>query len=396
LHTIRFSLLAAVAWLTSAANLSLAAEPATAVLVGQSPFQSERFTAADGQIRFETDGQAKTVDMQELVVWGTLPQARPHKQILLADGGVLLAEIVKSDSDRLTVDSYLFGEVGFPLENLAGILLSPPADLKRRDELEFRIRDANGEDDRLILDNGDELTGTIATLSDMETELESSAGKIKVELARVAAIVFNPSLRAVPPQRSVRAIVGVSDGSWLMAESIVTRDKQIELNATSGAKLKVNADRVKYLQPLGGRVTYLSDLKPSGYRHVPFLQLPWQWKADRNVLGTRLRAGGELCLKGIGMHSASRLSFPLDGRYRRFEAKLAIDDQTAGAGSVVFRVFLDTEQAYASPVIHGGDAPTEVAIDLPKSARTLSLIVDFAERGDEQDHANWLNARLVE
>jgi hypothetical protein len=36
-----------------------------------------------------------------------------------------------------------------------------------------------------------------------------------------------------------------------------------------------------------------------------------------------------------------------------------------------------------------------ISVDIG-GAKQVSLVVDFAERGDEQDHADWLDARFVE
>ena len=59
------------------------------------------------------------------------------------------------------------------------------------------------------------------------------------------------------------------------------------------------------------------------------------------MLGCELRAGGKLALKGLGMHSAARLTYDLDQPYKSLQAELAIDDQAEGRGSVIFRVFTD-------------------------------------------------------
>ena len=42
----------------------------------------------------------------------------------------------------------------------------------------------------------------------------------------------------------------------------------------------------------------------------------------------------------------------------------------------------------------GGMSPVPVSVDL-SGVRQLSLLVDFGERGDELDYADWLEARLV-
>ncbi len=153
------------------------------------------------------------------------------------------------------------------------------------------------------------------------------------------------------------------------------------------------------MRVLGGRAVYLSDLSPAGYKHVPYLDLPWSYEADRSVGGGRLRAKNVVYTKGLGMHSSSRLSYPLRGPYRRLEAELAVDDSARGQGSVTFRVFVADdsgkwEPAYSSPVVRGGDAPLSMSVDL-SGVKHIALIVDFADRGAVLDHADWLSARLI-
>ena len=103
------------------------------------------------------------------------------------------------------------------------------------------------------------------------------------------------------------------------------------------------------------------------------------------------------------MHSTSRLAYTLQGEYATFEADVAVDDAAAGQGSVVFRVFVEGPDpdgklqwaaAYESPVRRGGDPPLPVKVDVARAQR-LALIVEFADRGDILDHADWLDARLI-
>ena len=97
------------------------------------------------------------------------------------------------------------------------------------------------------------------------------------------------------------------------------------------------------------------------------------------------------------MHSAARLTYDLDPsrglspivaggtaevvaeqkgtvpfaarRFRAFAADVAIDDQTAGRGSALFRVYTDDgsgnwQLKYESPIVRGGAAPLPVSVDL--------------------------------
>ena len=105
---------------------------------------------------------------------------------------------------------------------------------------------------------------------------------------------------------------------------------------------------------------------------MPYLDLSWPYHNDRNVTGGLLRCGGRLYLKGLGVHSAARLSYALDGRYRRFQAELGIDDSTGGRGSVEFRVLVDGRQRYASGPIRGG-ARAGAGLDRPVRRQAARL-----------------------
>jgi hypothetical protein len=103
------------------------------------------------------------------------------------------------------------------------------------------------------------------------------------------------------------------------------------------------------------------------------------------------------------MHSTSRVTYDLDGRDRTFLAELALDQQCGVGGSVTFQVFLQRRLdgspepwtvAYESPIVRGGQKPLAISLDVSHATR-LALIVGFADRGDQLDYANWLNARLL-
>jgi hypothetical protein len=137
---------------------------------------------------------------------------------------------------------------------------------------------------------------------------------------------------------------------------------------------------VFFVRPRQERVAYLTDLAPI------------------DVLGGRLRAGGFLEDQGLGMHSRSRAIYAVPPGTKRFEADVAIDDAAAGRGMVVFRVLRLSGQAWSvaadSPAIRGGAAPAPLSVDVSE-AEQIALVVEFGERGDECDWANWLGARFV-
>ena len=61
---------------------------------------------------------------------------------------------------------------------------------------------------------------------------------------------------------------------------------------------------------------------------------------------------------------------------------------------MVFRVAVNDQVRYTSPILRGGQTPLPISIDL-SNAKKLDLFVDFADRADQLGRADWLDARLT-
>lgn len=406
----RFEFLAAACLVLAVAAPTLAAQPAPeALLADGGTFSAEVMSVERGwQIKFAAGQSQRQVSAADLVLWGSFVEMTAGPQIVLADGGLLLADVLGLDKDTLHTEGELLGKRDLPLEGVSGIIWHPPGDRTRRDQLLRRVRTSTGDADLLILDNGDTVSGTVTGLVSPESpaigepstvKVEAAAGPVEVSVSRVAALVFNPALAAHPRPAGLRAMLGFADGSRLLATQLTLAGGNARLQVPVLGDMAVHADKLGAIQPLGGRAVYLSDMKVGSYKFIPFLQLTWPYHVDANVAGDQLRAVGKLHLKGLGVHSASRLTYELDEPYRFLQAELAIDDAAQGRGSVEFRVFVDTgdgkwQPRFASPVQRGGITPTAMNVDVA-GAKRVSLLVEFADRGDERDDADWLSARLI-
>ncbi len=346
-----------------------------------------------------TQSSPQSVSAADTIFWGNFLDFKPGHRLRLVSGGEIVGYQIEVDRDRVVLESDLIDAIDLPLTAVTAIHFDPPRAVESDRESKISAAAAGADQHVLLLANGDILTGRLVSIQGAKVVFRVDDNQITIDRNRVAAVVINSSPAKQPDANSVRTWVGLADGSRVLAPSIATDGKQLTLTLGPDAMITVPTEAVVALQPLGGRAVYLSDLKPAGYRHVPFLQLLWNYQSDRNVLGGPLRANGRLYLKGIGMHSAARITYELDGKYELFAADLAIDDETRSRGSVECRVFLDDgsgdwQLKYESPVIRGGQKPVPLTIDV-QSAKQISLLVDFADRGDEQDHLNWLNARLI-
>ena len=367
------------------------AESPLAVPVEGAPFRADLVSVDDRwQIAFDAAGSRRVVPAAALAWWGQCSDTASSPWVVFFDGSLLAASLQSGDEKHFSVDSVLFGSVRLPRSRVAGLLLHPPADRGDRDRLVDRAR--SGDADRVVLINGDAVAGTVQHIADGKVHLQSGVGPLDLELGRVAAILCRTTADA--PASPSGAWAGFRGGTRLHAESLVIAENSLKVTLPGGIAWSTLPKQLVFLQPLGGQVVYLSDLKPEGYRHVPYLSLSWPYQVDRNVLGGMLRSGGNLYLKGLGTHSASRLTYALAEPFRRFQAELAVDDAIDGGGSVGFRVFVDGQVRYTSPTVRGGQPALHISVDVA-GAKRIDLVVDFADRGDELDRADWLNARLV-
>ncbi len=101
-------------------------------------------------------------------------------------------------------------------------------------------------------------------------------------------------------------------------------------------------------------------------------------------------------LRGIGVHSYSRLVFPLDGKsYTAFRTRYAIDpDARGGVADVTVRIKLDDKVVHERQHFRAGELSPAVVIDL-NGATSLTLEVDFGANMDAEDRLNWIEPALL-
>lgn len=385
---------------------AIAERPAPPVTVpaGGPPFVSQLVSlGADGRVVLDTASGQRTLQPADFVSWGTRAEAEKGAQVMLADGSLLVVDVIDIDGEFLSVESDLWDETRLPLELVRSVLFYPPAAAAERDRLFRQFATATEASDQLLLDNGDTLTGTILSLDQRQIRLQTKNAELELGRERILGMVFDPSLLSTPRPSARWLLIGLADGSRVHAVTAEVSADEGRLELAGGVPLvPYDGDglltAIRLVRPMGYGVTYLSDLNPLGYKHVPYLELAWDYRRDHSVIGSQLRCHGELFTKGLGMHSTSRLAYRVPADARRFAAELGIDDAAGRSGSVGFRVFTDDgsgtwHTVFTSPVIRGGDAPHPLQLDL-EGIRRISLVVDFADHGDILDHADWLNARF--
>ncbi len=384
--------------------------------------------AAGGQLTFAGENGPRELPLENFLQWGQ-PRDAPSfarlgasqsARLILADGSAITADILSADLDTLRAESRLLGAIEIPLTRVAVILIYPPTDADRCDAMVAELLENRGTADRVTLANGDTIEGAIAGIQPKERDpkaidppettvlLDTDNGQLPFETANVRSIVFDPrtlNKRGAPS----RFRVGLVDGGMIHADDLVIEDGQAHISPISaGETWTIDLGRIAYLEYANPRVQWLEARSPDRFQHVPFLSGEWEWRPGKNVLGHTLRVADANWLHGIGVHSAAQLTYVLREPVQRFEARVGVDDAAipdfgAARASVIFRVVVFTREdgqtvqteKFTSPLLRPGDAPLPVSVDL-EGAVGLSLIVDFGESGDQQDYADWLNARLIQ
>ena len=374
---------------------------------------------SDWRVTLDDHGHERIVSAPDLVRWGSFLEEKSASRVVLRDGSILVADVLDIDDTSITVESAFWPTTKISRESVAGIVFAPPAMMQARDRLLQIIGRQSRTNDLAMLRNGDQIAGRLTAAPESIEPVDNfglrafgvatrpSRPPVKVSVDRAVAV----SLRANDKGRVHVATqvtwLGFQDGSLMAVDAVHIRSTDVRLTLSCGERVTLPAEDIwndiRLVQPLRTTIRYLSDLTPIGYQHSPFLELKRALGRDRNVLGGQLRSAGGIQLKGLGMPTTSRVVYKVTTVDRRFSAELALDDAAGNHGSAVYRVFLEQRQeaeeaswqaAYTSPVVRGGDAPRPISLDLTGVTK-IALIVDFADRGDERDYANWLNARLL-
>jgi len=108
----------------------------------------------------------------------------------------------------------------------------------------------------------------------------------------------------------------------------------------------------------------------------------------------KLQIGEQLYIKGLGHHASGELFLNLEGGYERFLATLGVQWQGGRKGTVIFEIYVDDKQVYASSVMSDSSKPESIDISV-KGANMLRLVAKDAGDGWGCDMANWAEARLV-
>ncbi len=376
---------------------------AASLLVGvAAPSNTFASVSIDAEGRIQTpgaDGEAVEHSPGAFVRWGEPRESRGRWVAELADGSRIVLypawtrrPSVAIDAERVELRGESLAPIEAPRSALRRLLVKA-AD----DQLLLTACTEKGPptSDLLWTAAGDRLEGRLVSLADRVVKFEVAGESVELPVADIAALELAAAPEKLEPPRLA---IGLTDGSLLMAVKAVVDPRELRVQLAGGIEVVSDTPRsICFLLTLTGAFRYLSDARPVDYLQTPYAGVAWPFKVDGSLTGGPLWADGQRRLKGIACHSASRIIYKLEPGDKRFRCEAALEDNAGPGGSVVFSVLAirdgKFEPLFESETIRTGDAPTQIDLDTA-GAQGLALVVDYADYGDQSDHAVWIDARI--
>src|SRR5262245_21200025 len=256
-------------------------------------------------LSFKTEGKVRVVAAADLAYWGRYRDVEAGPQIVLADGGMVRADLLLLDPKQLVIGDAtglargFWDESALPREAVQGIMLQPPAAAADRDRMLQQLLSNEVSDDRLFLAGGESISGTLISAppagrfaaEDTKPGSETfrlarrgSTEPLVVAAAKVVAVSFGSAGGARAGDGRLACWLGLGDGSLIRARSVSVKDDNVSIGLAAGGELKTTLagrddpqrrfwDALRYVEPVGSRMTWLSDISPLGYKHIPFLSV---------------------------------------------------------------------------------------------------------------------------
>jgi len=330
-----------------------------------------------------------------------LPPLPAGRQVIFANGDRLSGDVLAIEKDQVRFRVILGTgreadqEIAIPLSALAVIWFqSPPA----HNDPTRQWLSENRRKDLVLLNNGDALFGSVIGMKTVTQPFRLNDGKreTSIETSHIVALAMNTDLARTLRPRGTYGRLVLANGCRLALLSAHADERELRGKTLFGGEVRIPWDQIVSLDIRHGKAVYLSDLKPKAYEHTPYLGQRWNYEMDRSVAGLPLRLKSSWFDKGIGLHSESRLSFTLNGNYRRFESLVGLDDQTGHGGAVRIAVLADgkPKDLGAARDLSFATGPRLIHVDI-MGAKELTLVVEFGPGADICDHVDWANARVI-
>jgi hypothetical protein len=305
----------------------------------------------------------------------------------LAGGDQLTGTPFAFKDEQVLWRNPILGDLKIPLKDARALIRSGKS-VENLDQLRT--------EDVVQMSNGDNAKGIVTDLSDSKIKINSNSNDIELRLDSIDWIQF--AVAGKPKQITGRAFrVRLLDGSILTAGSVATIGEALAITLSENDKRSAPLASVAGIEQLNGPVSWLSSRSPLAVVQIPYYGTStWPTRMDLSVGGKPIQFAGRTYARGIGVHSYSRLDYALDGNYEALRTQYAISTEDRRQyADVTVRIKLDGKIAHEQPSFRADVISPVVIVDVPKTAKVLTLEVDYGAANDVQDRFNWIEPALL-
>ena len=290
------------------------------------------------------------------------------------------------------------GVHNLPLQSISNIL-NGAQDPAVRQEWQEKILSRRSNQDRVVIARDNALNALQGTLGDA-----NDAGQIEFtlevggerrtrgfDLDKVRGLVFMRTPAADAPSPLCKVMDG-SQNSFIAAK-VQMIGQNLKVTTVTGAVLEMPMAAVVRLDFTNDKIAYLSDMTPAAlvYRSPTGRNDPP--RMDMNLDGKGpLQVKGEVFSKGLAIHAYTELTYNLDGKYKKFEAVIGMDDVVGGDGQPRVRIEGDGRELFGQTI---GRKDERHALDLNVGGvKQLRVIVSSGKPFGFEAHVDLANAKL--
>lgn len=356
---------------------------------------------------YSEEGELKSLDINNIHSVYFIGEPKPVRPafeagIRLVDGSYLGGTLEGGHEESVYFRHSLLGRLSIPVDLIAKLILASPSipqDFERHGQKE--------EDDVLFkkskgMRGRDYITGTLERFTEDGLEFDCTLGMLNFDYPEIEAVTLAQPLE-FPRIEGRKVSVVFRDGSGMFYAGLVgIQSGKARFSTPIRDPLSVSLAAIGSILFFAEDIHHLSDMEPVEVEEVPYIgdkgSFIYPLRRDRTVTGRMLSCKGRTFAKGLGLHAFTRVTYPLEKKYRALETFVGICDEVLelpAEGSVVFAISVDDQEAFKSPIIRGGHPPLKLPrIDL-REASFLTLTVDFADGFDSGDRALIGNPVLI-
>ena len=355
----------------------------------------------------------QTLDTSNMIRWGGWSGVTQKSAVWLSDGSWIVGRVEFDSAQELTLHSEWFKPAKIPLRAVRGLVMVAPASIAAWNQLHSQMEATTGGRDTIWLTGNRQIAGVLRLALDEfdrspKFVLENAGQALAVDSNEVRAIVFSPTLLGAIPVQSKQSVLGLTDGSRLNIRKLSSEGSQVQVTLSDGFALQSLDARGEFCRGVAcltnrpANTSFLADLEPASYKHIPQSQLNWPLGRNRDLLVRPLMTSLGIMDRGLATHSTSQVAYRLSGNEQRLLAEVQFAKPAEGAneqlGSVNCQVLV-ARSGKLQPLTEfhldrSRSEPHLLNLDITGS-QLLVLVTDQADFAQYGDHILWLDARIL-